>query len=255
MKRFALMLLTVFLCSCTAAPDEPVRDTETAAVTESVMMETETVQTTDVVTEFVTEEYDLDNEEDVIKWWQAWEKEWYPQFTLDALPETFSLCVSAPVQTGYQLYAGSDPTEPHGIALYLTNTDNVWTGTVEASQGFRKCTIELPEDIEYDRIEYWPAILSADTSCVCYLGLRFFHGDICRSTVFTALFSDEYDKGYHFTYAYEYPASYAENMIADDQRMKIFHTRIQSCTVCNDAHCADKKENHPRFSFCIEYRI
>ena len=100
MKRFALMLLTVLLCSCTAHSGLSVQDTETAAVTESVMMETETVQTTDVVTESVTEEYDLDNEEDVIKWWQAWEKEWYPQFTLDALPETFTLCVSANVYPG-----------------------------------------------------------------------------------------------------------------------------------------------------------
>ncbi|MBQ7301344.1 MAG: hypothetical protein IJW77_16080 [Clostridia bacterium] len=228
MKRFALMLLTVLLCSCTAHSGLSVQDTETAAVTESVMMETETVQTTDVVTESLTEEYDLDNEEDVIKWWQAWEKEWYPQFTLDALPETFTLCVSANVYPGYQLYAGSDPTEPHGIALYLTNTDNVWTGTVEASQGFRKCTIELPEDIEYDRIEYWPAILSADSSCVCYLGLKIFHGDICRSTVFTALFSDEYDKGYHFTYAYEYPASDAENIAIRDDGMIVYKTYIDT---------------------------
>ena len=126
------------------------------------------------------------------------------------------------------MYAGFDPTEPHGIALYLTNTDNVWTGTVEASQGFRKCTIELPEDIEYDRIEYWPAILSADSSCVCYLGLKIFHGDICRSTVFTALFSDEYDKGYHFTYAYEYPASDAENIAIRDDGMIVYKTYIDT---------------------------
>ena len=226
MKRFTLMFLVVLLCSCTARTDLPALETEITAVTDHVMVESGSVQITDTVTEVETEEYDLDDEEDVIAWWQGWEREWYPQFDIDALPETFTLCVSANVYPGYQLYAGSDLTEPYGIALYLTNTDNVWTGTAEASQGFRKCTIEFPEDMEYDRIEYWPAILSADSSCVCYLGLKIFHGDICRSTVFTALFSDEYDKGYHFTYAYEYPASDAGNIAIRDDGMIVYKTYI-----------------------------
>ena len=44
---------------------------------------------------------------------------------------------------------------------------------------------------------------------------------------FTAALAGEWPEYDHFGYAQEYPASYAENMIADDQRMKIFHTRIQ----------------------------
>lgn len=164
-------------------------------------------------------------EAEIAEWLQAWSAERGICFDLDVLPDTFDLCLIAYLDHGYYMFAGSDPTEPHGAALYLAEPHR--TDAPDAPMTYRKCTIEIPEDISYDHIAYWPSTWGFESGGICYIGLQFMIGDTVRYIDFTAALAGEWPEYDHFGYAQEYPASYAENMIADDQRMKIFHTRIQ----------------------------
>ena len=162
MKRFAMLLLTLLLCSCTGTVRLPAQDTET-----------------DTVMDTVTEEFTA--------------------FSLQDLPQTFTLHIRAnDIQYGsYDLLCGYDTTEPHGIAVYLMN-----------GEGYQKCTVDIPEDWEYDRLEFWPVMFGWG-SVQASLGLMVCDGDTAKYTSFGIWMGDGV-WNYRFMFENEYPEAYAE---------------------------------------------
>jgi len=221
MKRFAFVIPAVILCSCTLFEQNATR---VSAAPLHTVPEKTVCGIADVPNEPIAEAAAWEKAE-IAEWLQAWSAEQGIRFDTEFLPNTFDLCLIAYLDHGYYMFAGSDPTEPHGVALYLAEPCRA--DAPDALIPYRKCTIEIPEDILYDHIAYWPSTWGFESGGICHIGLQFMIGDTVRYIDFSAALAGEWPEYDHFGIIQEYPVSYAENMIADDQRMKIFHTRIQ----------------------------
>ena len=186
------MIYTVFLLfcvfsmfmGCSQNSDTEYDDHNNSITTEMI----ETMTTEESIDTTVEEYFDMQV--------RAWIEKLPDEFKVGSLPNDTEICYRYDRQGIYDVLICSCPAEPYGFAIYLTNPRISLVDTIAAecditaeSIGYRKVEIEIPDDIEFDSIEFPPAPLGTESSGVTYLMMGFRCGESIQYAQYSTMIS------------------------------------------------------------------